>query len=290
MNVTTRSLGDTLVRTYGHYTDLPTSALEASKQGWVAQANCNPNKGILYGRDENSPSEEHPLGLYFTASGKLAGVQVTVYGSNEEVGNAAPDRLVEKGFWIADPADKQWHMDLSFRAASEMCGERSSSELLGDRLVINQGTLDYSLPLVASEARQDSWTEGSCMHVMGQHHFYDFNSAPEMSWDSSALLPVVTMYDPPFDENGVLNAFFFTTPVAQPGSSAWNILTGKEDWESPALTPALMCQNWCDDSCTWDSSWATMHLFVKQDYKDLKCPGASKLDPIGISCSGVSKK
>lgn len=283
------SLGDAFIRTYGHGTALPTTSQQAAADGWVAKSSCDKNLGILYARDDKSPSEEHPLGLYFTSDGKLAGAQVTIYGSNKEVGNAAPDALVEKGFWIADAADKQWHIDVSFRASSEMCGV-SSSEILGDRIVINQGTLDYSYPLVAGDARSNSWTEGSCINKMGQHHFYDFNSAPEMSWDSSALLPVIAMYDPPFDPSGKLNAFFFTTPVAQPGSSVWNIASGKEDWESPALTPTLMCENWCDDECTWKSSWATMHLFLHKDYADVKCPGVSKFDPVGVSCSGVSKK
>jgi hypothetical protein len=290
MNLTaTTSVGNALIRTYGHGTDLPMSVNEAVSQGWVAKTVCDKNLGILYGHDDKSPSEEHPLGLYFTASGGLAGAQVTIYGSNKEVGNAAPDALVEKGFWVADAADKQWHMDVSFRSSSEMCGAESSSELLGDRLVINQGTLDYSVPLVAGEAREGSWTEGSCFNKMGQHHFYDFNSAPEMSWDPTALLPLVAMYNPPFDASGTLNAFFFTTPVTQPGSSLWNLASGKADWESPALTPKLMCKNWCDDDCTWESSWSTMHLFTQKDYNDLECPGVSRFDPIGISCSGVSK-
>ena len=290
MNLTTStaSIGDAFTRTYAHGTPLPLTVDQALSEGWVSKTTCDDNKGILYGHDEKSPSEEHPLGLYFTASGVLAGAQVTIYGSNKEVGNAAPDELVKKGFWIADPADEQWHMDVSFRSPSEMCGESSSSEILGDRLIINQGSLDYSVPVIAGEAHKASWTEGSCFNQMGQHHFYDFNSAPEMSWDSSALLPIVPMYDPPFDDAGTLNAFFFTTPVAQPGSSLWNIASGKADWESPALTPSLMCKNWCDDECTWESSWATMHLFTRKDYLELECPGVSKFDPIGISCSGVS--
>ena len=283
---TSVSVGNAFIRTFAHGTPLPLTVQDALTQGWVAKTACQEHLGTLYAHDAESPSKDHPLGLFFTASGSLAGAQVTVYGENDEVGNAAPDTLVQKGFWVmdGDAADKKWHMDVSFRSSSEMCGETSSSEPLGDRLVINQGTLDFSIPLVAGDARAASWTEGSCINSMGQHHSFDLNSAPDTSWDSSALVPVVAMYNPPFDPAGTLNAFFFTTPVAQPGSSLWNIASGKADWEVPALTPSLMCKNWCDEDCTWKSSWSTMHLFTQKDYEGLVCPGA---DILGVSCSGV---
>ena len=90
----------------------------------------------------------------------------------------------------------------------------------------------------------------------------------------------------PLCSMGELGAFFFTTPVAQPGSSLWNMLSAKADWESPALSPSNMCKNWCDDECTWETSWSTMHIFLKADFKDVTCPGAK--DPIlGMSCQGV---
>ena len=67
----------------------------------------------------------------------------------------------------------------------------------------------------------------------------------------------------------------------------WNIANAKADWESPALKPSMMCKNWCDDACTWESSWSTLHIFLKSDFKDVKCPGAH--DPIlGRSCPGVN--
>lgn len=113
------------------------------------------------------------------------------------------------------------------------------------------------------------------MSSMGQHHFYDLKvwthlsnrgrvyanvfvcvqAAPEQSYESDQLLPVVIhrinimhpavfcvclsilllihcsyrqvpMYYPP-DSTGTLNAFFFTTPVPQPGSANWYLLTGE---------------------------------------------------------------
>lgn len=79
-----------------------------------------------------------------------------------------------------------------------------------------------------------------------------------------------------------LNAFFFTTPVAQPGSGPKYLLTGAADWESPDLGPRGMCLNWCDDACTWETpEWSTMHIYLSSDWQTLTCPNA---DAIGRSC------
>ena len=34
---------------------------------------------------------------------------------------------------------------------------------------------------------------------MGQHHFYDLSKAPAQSYQYDQLLPLVPMYNPPFD-------------------------------------------------------------------------------------------
>ena len=120
---------------------------------------------------------------------------------------------------------------------------------------------------------------------MGWHHFYDLSSSPDVSYAEDQLLPVVPMYNPP-DASGVLNAFFFASPVPQPGSSLWYLLTGAADWESPALPSSLMCENFCDDdACHWDVTWATMHIYLSSEWEELTCPGGS--GPVGRSCTMV---
>jgi hypothetical protein len=60
-------------RTFGHQTALPLTSQEAVAAKWVAVSNCENNLGILYAQDKSGPSDKHPLGLRFTASGKIAG-------------------------------------------------------------------------------------------------------------------------------------------------------------------------------------------------------------------------
>jgi hypothetical protein len=166
VNLVSADLGDGLWRTFEHQTALPLSAASAEEQSWVKVSECDNNLGVLFARDDNGPSEKHPLGLRFTSSGLLAGVQTTIYGSNKQ-GPAAPDNLVKLGFWKKTNATETWVMDVSFRAPSEMCSSSSSANLIGDRVVINQDTIKYSIPLTVEEAVKNSWTSGSCMSSMG---------------------------------------------------------------------------------------------------------------------------
>lgn len=276
-------LGDGLWRTFGHQTELPVTSAKAIADKWVAVSSCDQNLGVLYTKDKSGPTEKHPLGLRFTASGQLAGVQATVFGSNR-FGDAAQKNLIDRGFWKPTAnATKTWHMDVSFRAPELMCSTATTAdELVGDRVVINQDTIKRSIPLTVKQAVAESWTAGSCMASMGWHHFYDLKTAPKQSFQEDQILPIVPMYNPP-DETGVLNAFFFTSPVSQPGSGAQYLLNGAADWESPALVEKAMCLNWCDESCEFKtSSWATMHIYLSSQWKTLTCPNGS--GPVGRSC------
>ncbi len=278
-----KGLGDGLWRTFAHQTALPLTAAAATADNWVAVTSCNPNLGILYAQDKEGPSEKHPLGLYFNAAGQLSGVQTTVFGTDKKAGPAAQQNLVDLGYWKPTAnANETWHMDVSFRAPASMCATTGDTFLTGDRVVINQDTIKQSIPLTAQQARDELWTAGSCMASMGQHHFYDLKAAPAQSYARDQLLPLVPMYYPA-DSTGTLNAFFFTTPVAQPGSSNWYLLTGAADWESPDLNSKMMCMNYCDDeNCEFDNHWATMHIYLDSVWESLTCPGGSGV--IGRSC------
>merc|ERR1719282_1278399 len=222
---------------------LPLTVKDAEAQGWKRMNNtCDPEKGFRYALKSNLPSTSTPLTLYYTAAGQLAGVATELYGQG-----AAPQHLVDLGYWIpVGTSGKQWTMSVSFRESAMMCSGNITNEVLGDRLIVNQGELNHAIPTTVADADAQKWTVGSCVKTMGQHWEYDVSTAPQMSWEADHLLPVVPMYWPPTG-NGTINAFFFTAPTSQPGNN--QILHNPGDWDMPALTPGFMCLNFCAPGC-----------------------------------------
>ena len=120
---------------------------------------------MLFAQDKKGISDDHPLGIYFTSVGQIAGVRTSITGNTKEIGNAAPENLVQLGFWKALPSNQTWVVDVSFREPSAMCSGVKSDMTLGDRVVINQDTIAYSMPLTAKDAGEKKWDAGSCMTV-----------------------------------------------------------------------------------------------------------------------------
>lgn len=94
------------------------------------------------------------------------GVQATVSGSNK-FGDSAQKNLIDLGFWkVTKNVTKTWHMDVSFRAPEAICNAKAqNTELIGDRVVINQNTIKHSIPLTSTQAVNENWTRGSCITV-----------------------------------------------------------------------------------------------------------------------------
>eukprot|EP01031_Cornospumella_fuschlensis_P030228 gene30228-36531_t len=261
-------IGDSLWKTFVHTRELPTTVEGAKDAGFKQVAPCNANLGILYAQDSSGATEDHPLSLYFTSGGQIAGVQATVFGSSD-FGNSAPDQLVTLGYWKPQADNTSWAASVSFRSPDMMCSGAKDSLVVGDRAVVNQDGVALALPLSEDQAVANKYDYGSCMKDMGHHYFLDLKTAPQTSWVEENLMPVVPMFNPSTKK---LHAFFFATPVKQKGSN--DLLFAKHDWEAPALSPSNMCQNWCDDSCTWKTSaWSTMHIYLSSAWKGLKCPG-----------------
>jgi len=129
-------------------------------------------------------------------------------------------------------------------------------------VVIDQGSVDLAIPLNESSAQDEEWTKGGCIEGMGTHWSYDLTTAPQMSWKSKNLLPVVPMYNE--QDNSVISAIFITTPKLQYSEPVG-------PWEGP-LPSSLMCDNWCDSNCTWDVYfWNTLHFYF-DDYNLNTCP------------------
>lgn len=248
--------------------------------GFAKHGGCDPNQGILYGRGSGgAASKFHPMQLLFTSAGQVAGVRATVYGSSwtSGIGPSAQPSLVHAGWWIADDSST-WHTTVSFRDPSVMCSGTFIKEPVGDRLVVNAGTLDFNVPLTARDAEGAGYVPGSCMKTMGQHWMLDLTSPHKLTFVEGNMAPVVPMYWPA-DITGHIHAFFFATPVAQFGAA----LLGHGDWETPALTPSLMCQNFCASNCAWKTDlWSTMHIYLNSEWDGLECPGGSGI--VGRSC------
>lgn len=267
-------LGDGLWRTFnlallGEAPALPITVATAKNQGWELMDNtCDPNLGYRYAYKDNAPGKSTPLTIYYTAAGQVAGLGVDVFGEG-----SAPDKLVNMGYWIS-VGKNQWTISVSFRDTEYMCSNKTANQAIGDRIIINQGSINQSIPLTASDAYCNDWTFGSCMKTMGQHWFYDVSDAPTLSWQSENLLPVVAMYYPP-TINGTINAIFFATPVAQPGSDY--LLYKPGDWETPSLTPSQMCENFCNEDCEWPGvhKWSTMHIYLNSQWSYISCEGGS---------------
>jgi len=248
------SIGDRLFRTYTDYVPLPTTIVAAVAAGWNTTGLCDPDLGVAYNFKDFGPTVDAPMTLYFTQAGQAAGVGVDVYGD-------LPANLIGLGFWESVD-DAQYHITVSFRDPSEMCSSMPSSNILGDRLIINADGIGFEIPTTESGAIGGNWHKGSCFSGMGHHWFYDVSTAPEMSWKAENLLPVIAMY------NGSINAIFFASTSVQQGvfDAHW--------WEPVPLINALMCKNTCDSDCTFSGTtfWSTFHVYLR-DYTQVTCAG-----------------
>jgi len=243
-------IGSELWRTYLVYDQLPVNVSQANKFSWVPYiSTCDPNLGIAYTYYWNSPGEYYPLVLYFTAGGQIAGLGLVHYG--------APAPGLNE-YWVPQK-DGTYFMSATFRSTQNICNPKYQYEqILGDQVVINQGSLNLHIPLTEELSSKLNYTSGSCLSTMGRHWIYDMKTAPVMSWKVSNLQPIVPMY-----MNGSISAFFFTTSTIQYGTPIGT-------WEFP-LYFQLMCENFCTSDCDFDSSqFSTLHFFL-DDYEDNTC-------------------
>ena len=281
--LSTYNLGGAITYSLGGMNKFPLTATQALSKGWApaksvlgAAKACIPGLGVFFA-PKSGLSSSSPLGAFYTPDGKIAGLRMNIYGKQSKtfwskgVSSAAPGKLVQKGFWRQDKASGGHYITVSFRSVEDVCASSGGRGMaIGDRLVINQmkGGIAKSVPMTAAEAKANNFQAGSCMGKMGQHWFYDLQSAPKMSWKAENLLPIVPMYHLMGPNTGKLNAFFFTSPVCQNKQSG--------DWDIVpvicGLTADFMCANWCNSKCKWDTSWwATEHIFFNANPDSVKC-------------------
>eukprot|EP01116_Phalansterium_solitarium_P004188 TRINITY_DN150_c0_g2_i1.p2 TRINITY_DN150_c0_g2~~TRINITY_DN150_c0_g2_i1.p2 ORF type:complete len:277 (+),score=101.39 TRINITY_DN150_c0_g2_i1:71-901(+) len=253
------SIGDRLLNGYNEYSPMPTDAASATKAGWSAyNKTCDPILGIPWAAQAGGPVAKHPVTLYFTTGGQIAGVGVTAYGK-------LPQHLVDLGFW-QKTGSEVYTISVTFRT-SGLCDGSTSPDVLGESMTVNANSIAFPLPTTSDAATASKWIRGSCIATMGTHYFYDVSTPGNMSYVAANLMPVVTMY------NGTnINAIFFASPIVQQG------LLSRNNWDGVPLPDIAMCYNWCDSKCTWSdtSFWSTMHFFMN-DYTTVPCAGGCKV-------------
>jgi len=266
---TGQGLGSGLWRTFTKYDSMPTNAADAQTLGWYPDAgsSCIAGLGIKYSQTSNGPSKPKPVSLYFTPAGQVSGVGTVAFGK-------LSGAVVDQGYWqsasVAGKADA-WRVDVGFRSPQAACSNTVSEMPLGDRAVINPGSVARALPLVQEGAIAEGYQTGSCIASMGTHSFYDLvGKNGSMTWESPNLMPVVPMYDR--NAGWKLNAIFFTTPIVQQSIP----FVRYNQWEPVALPNFGMCKNWCDTDCGWKFKdtwfWSTMHIYFSDPHK-VTCQG-----------------
>jgi len=252
-SVLSDSIGDRLVRTALLYHNLPITTEDAVSAGWVNVTSCDENLGITFvNSGTNNPSKTHPIFLFFSSGGQITGVGMAHFG--------APITSLEQ-YWQSF-TDGTYRITVSFRPSGDLCSGAVFDEDIGTQLVVNQGSVDWSLPLSETAATEAMWTKGGCIGGMGTHWSYDLDTAPQMSWQSANLFPVVTMYNE--QAGGGVSAFFITTPKLQFSEPLG-------PWEGP-IPDFLMCKNWCSSNCTWDVSFFNTLHFYLDDHNLNTCP------------------
>ena len=94
---------------------------------------------------------------------------------------------------------------------ADTCSSVVASDVIGDRLVINEvGGANFSVPLLEEDAQLAKFTRGSCLDTMGRHWMLDLETAPKLSFEADNLMPLVPMY-----WEGKINAMFFTVPFIE---------------------------------------------------------------------------
>lgn len=159
------TLGDGLWRTYSKYVAMPTTSSDASSQGWFASDDaCTPKLGQAWAQNSNGlPSTKKPIVLYFTPQGQVSGVGTVGYGN-------FTGKVVEQNYWQKmDGVEDQYFVSVTFRDPDSVCDSNfTSTDLLGDRALINANVLSRAIPLQQSDAINEGYETGKhdkCLYI-----------------------------------------------------------------------------------------------------------------------------
>jgi len=256
LSTSAAGFGDRLLRTFFLFRKQPLTMQDALNAGWhpfMGNSCSSEYGGIPFAKSAYGPSEFNPTMLMFTPAGQLSGFGVRVWG------NMSPF-LVSNNMLVQ--TTDGYDVFLNTRDPNSVCSGQTYSQVLGDRLLLNNF---FPIPLNMSGAQASGWVMGNCIGRMGMHHAYDLSSPGSQTWNASTQVPILPMYDA---KRHTINAILF---------NVWDLqaIEPLGVWEGP-FPSALYCLNWCGNSgCHFNgvTVWSTLHWHF--------------VDPSSISCSGA---
>lgn len=251
VDFTPRDIGDTLLRSVSYYVSLPKTKTEAIKSEWKSYGDFDPNLGEPLNQNSEGPSASEPVTLYFGKSGQVSGIGMDIFGDVKSQMKGTYFNVNERGF------GGNYHISVSFRSPADIASTQKSKNVLGNQLVLNQGTLNLALPLTEEGASKNGYQKGSCFAKMGTHYFRDYTTNDDsLSWVGGNLEPIVLMFN-----KGLLSAFFFLSSDVQQSV----IPPSSNQWDPISLPNSILCWNLCNEACTFtdNSYWSTGHIYLR---------------------------
>ncbi|RMX40889.1 hypothetical protein pdam_00012024 [Pocillopora damicornis] len=185
---------DQLRVTFMKFTSYPLTSQQAVQAGWRQDAKCSGKAKFFYG-NRYSQKDDDATRLIFDCDGSLAGMQATIYQTNEYPN--PHDRYP----WISLD-DGRVAVTVYFRDPDEICVCKgkcnkgaNNKPPIGDRVWIQMA--DFRLkkdvmvvPLDANQISGTPWVEGTCIPGMGVHYHYNIS----VDLDCYKSLPVFLLF------------------------------------------------------------------------------------------------
>jgi len=197
---------DLLTVTFGKFSKLPRSESEAIINRWVMIGDyCKDDKSSFCGR--RYMLDDPATVLIFDIRGHIAGMQMGF-----KVSKIYAKKHVRNLPAIYDPVSEMVHMTAYFTEPSTICSKRDvplAEGITGDKLVLVTGKKTFmTAPLMEKGIPSTKWVKGKCFKGMGNHYWYNINSA--LACEN--MFPFFLLYD-----QGKLSGFGFLSDMEIPG-------------------------------------------------------------------------
>lgn len=201
---------DRLLVNFAKPTAFPLTEDQALKEGWRNDATCdsdNPFYGNRYAKGSDISSR-----LLFDSSGKLAGIQTTITGSDQLIPSPTRPR---PSLFVPDDHGNYLLTAYFTNKPRDICKKKKRRRRHAkdeDTLILQMSDVRrckpqfMEIPLDEKKLGNTKWLKGKCFEGMGVHYWYDISL--EMHCDQA--LPVFVLYD---QTSQRLKAFGWLTPA-----------------------------------------------------------------------------